>query len=259
MRKALVYSLVFHGAVVLALLMKSPRTISIVEPSYAIVDLMELAPVGSPEPTPWTQQFPSAGPEKPVAGAQIQNSAVLKTRQGQAQGESFSSESYMEKLKQRLAATSKVTGKTISGAPEQSGEATIGASTRASTSLASRIFPFKTVDAQSKGKTLDVSFPGLRIGEGIPAEYVSLVRSVIQKNWKISANESNFLTAVVSFRLLSDGSVSDLTLEKSSGRKSFDECAMEAVRDVKQFPPIPVAVTQKYLDFEIHFTVRGVE
>ena len=59
--------------------------------------------------------------------------------------------------------------------------------------------------------------------------YLDQVRKRVESNWKYPAN-SDDLQATVRFNLDRAGRVSELKVTKSSGRKTFDESILDAVR-----------------------------
>ena len=67
--------------------------------------------------------------------------------------------------------------------------------------------------------------------------YLDQVRKRVESNWKYPAN-SDDLQATVRFNLDRAGRVSELKVTKSSGRKTFDESILEAVRAATPFPSL---------------------
>ncbi len=85
--------------------------------------------------------------------------------------------------------------------------------------------------------------------------YYSVVWSMIQEQWALPEsilNDGN-LETVIEAKLLKDGSVANLTFEKRSGNRYFDESALKAIKKVEKFPPLPEWLNKEYLDLGIRF------
>ncbi|HWO43293.1 MAG TPA: energy transducer TonB [Candidatus Eisenbacteria bacterium] len=68
-------------------------------------------------------------------------------------------------------------------------------------------------------------------------QYLHEASKRVQSHWQIPA-KSDGLQARVKFNLDRAGRVSDLSISKSSGRKDFDQSALDAVRKSSPFPPL---------------------
>jgi TonB family protein len=83
--------------------------------------------------------------------------------------------------------------------------------------------------------------------------FLSGVERKVSENWFSAVAEGAVgLTSVVYFRLMRDGSVGDVRVEKSSGNAYFDRAAVRAVKSAVPFPPLPRAFPGEFLG--IHFT-----
>ncbi len=83
--------------------------------------------------------------------------------------------------------------------------------------------------------------------------YLSAVERKVSQNWFTSeSGRGEGHSCVIYFRLARDGSVSDVSVEKSSGNQYFDRSAQRAVRSSAPFPPLPKAFDDPWLG--IHFT-----
>ena len=92
-----------------------------------------------------------------------------------------------------------------------------------------------------------------------PSWYLSVIHGKVSLNWdqpsaRLITEES--LTVVVSFRIRQDGSVSGITVRRSSGRSTVDQSASKAVRDSMPFPPLTGVIPGDHLDVTIDFIVR---
>jgi len=101
---------------------------------------------------------------------------------------------------------------------------------------------------------------GVGFGEGTNLSsfpytyYVLLIRDKVSDNWYtslISSAISGTVRAVVYFRILRNGQITDLKIEESSGIKSFDLSALRAVYSAAPFPPLPSGFEGEYLG--VHF------
>ncbi len=87
------------------------------------------------------------------------------------------------------------------------------------------------------------------------AYYTNLIVRKIGRYWQW-ANEFGKLKSVVYFKILKDGSVSEVSLKDSSGDQLFDEQAMRAVKMASPFPPLPEGYAENDLGVYFEFTYR---
>ncbi len=85
------------------------------------------------------------------------------------------------------------------------------------------------------------------------AYYVERMLALIESRWyKPPAPPGT--TARVRFRILSDGRVTDIALEESSGVPSFDRAALRALYAANPLPPLPPAYRKPSLTVHLAFT-----
>jgi TonB family protein len=83
--------------------------------------------------------------------------------------------------------------------------------------------------------------------------FLAAIERRVSENWFSAVAEGGTgLTCIVYFKLMRDGSVSDVRVETSSGNGYFDRAAVRAVRSAAPFPPLPRAFSDAFLG--IHFT-----
>ena len=85
--------------------------------------------------------------------------------------------------------------------------------------------------------------------------YYSVVWSMIKEKWALPEgilNNTN-LETVIEAKILKNGTVVELTFEKQSGNRYFDESALKAIKKVGKFPPLPEWLNKKYIDLGIRF------
>jgi len=71
--------------------------------------------------------------------------------------------------------------------------------------------------------------------------YVTQIEKRIMAVWHLPQRSAG-LTVTLRMNLERSGRISDVRVEQSSGNKDFDESAVEAVRRVAEFPPVPHAL-----------------
>lgn len=85
------------------------------------------------------------------------------------------------------------------------------------------------------------------------ASYISRLRQKIATVWQVPAGSENTeRTVVVYFRVRRDGSVSNVTVEKSSDLPLFDRSCQRAVIEAAPLPPLPREYRDEFLG--VHFT-----
>jgi len=105
-----------------------------------------------------------------------------------------------------------------------------------------------------------VSIPRLNADSShIPDWYLALLKKKLEENWRLlrpySLKEE---TALVSFRLEKDGSISDPVLDKSSALPEFNRSVLAAVKHSAPFPAFPREVKEDFLDITVEFSARGI-
>lgn len=98
----------------------------------------------------------------------------------------------------------------------------------------------------------------IKASQVTPSWYLSVIHGKVSSNWdqpsaRLVTEES--LTVVVSFRIRQDGSVTGITVRRSSGRSTVDQSATKAVRDSTPFPPLEGVIPGDRLDVTIDFIV----
>ncbi|MGZ3577399.1 MAG: energy transducer TonB [Syntrophales bacterium] len=85
--------------------------------------------------------------------------------------------------------------------------------------------------------------------------YYSLIWSRIKGKWTLPQGilPRENIEAVVQARILRNGTVVDLSFEKRSGNRYFDESAMKAVKKASPFPPLPDSIRDNNIDVGIRF------
>ncbi|MBN2282330.1 MAG: TonB family protein [Deltaproteobacteria bacterium] len=85
--------------------------------------------------------------------------------------------------------------------------------------------------------------------------YYTVIWSKIREQWALPQGilDDDTIVAVVDLKILRNGEIADLTLEKRSGNTYFDESAVKAVRKAAPFPPLPEWLDQSVFEVGIRF------
>lgn len=86
--------------------------------------------------------------------------------------------------------------------------------------------------------------------------YLALVQQRIRNVWKAPALDftNHTYATVVRFRLHKNGSVSRVTIERSSGNESYDSAGKQAVLNANPLPAFPPNLSHAYVDAHITLT-----
>ncbi|MCM8785347.1 MAG: TonB family protein [Candidatus Omnitrophica bacterium] len=90
----------------------------------------------------------------------------------------------------------------------------------------------------------------------IPSWYINLIRKKIEENWLLKEYLID-MSAIISFRIYRDGKIENVSIEKSSGYKKFDNSIIEAIKSVKVWPKFPEEIRDRYIDIIIEFKTEG--
>jgi TonB family protein len=94
---------------------------------------------------------------------------------------------------------------------------------------------------------------GLEGGDFPYTLYIEGMQRRIGSNW-FRPQIAGGMTVVIYFRIKRDGSITDASVETSSGNGTFDRAALSAVRSSSPLPPLPFGYTENYLG--VHLTFR---
>jgi protein TonB len=83
--------------------------------------------------------------------------------------------------------------------------------------------------------------------------YLSLVFGKIRDVWENPVQSSSTLMTTIYFRILRDGSIVEVKVEKTSGIDLFDQSALRAIVSGTPFPPLPGEFTGEYLGIHLEF------
>ena len=85
--------------------------------------------------------------------------------------------------------------------------------------------------------------------------YYNLIWSRIKGKWTLPQGilHRENIEAIVQAKILKNGTVVDLSFEKRSGNRYFDESAMKAMKKASPLPPLPDSVRENSIDVGIRF------
>ncbi len=88
------------------------------------------------------------------------------------------------------------------------------------------------------------------------AYYIDTIKNKISSSWYsslISPGLRGKFVAVVYFKILRNGRIVGLTVERKSGSDSLDLSALRAVENAAPFPPLPTSFAYRYLGVHFEF------
>ena len=85
------------------------------------------------------------------------------------------------------------------------------------------------------------------------AYYLNILKIRIQENWRPPPGRRERESAVVGFVISRQGKISNVVLEKSSGKYQFDQAAQRAVIYANPLPPLPADFLEDFLAVHIEF------
>lgn len=91
-------------------------------------------------------------------------------------------------------------------------------------------------------------------------KYLLSIREKIENAWHIpfSASARKNLEARVTIRIRRDGRITDISMDKRSGNRIFDESVLRVLRAIDPLPSIPPAVKEEPLEVELLLKPEGV-
>ena len=85
--------------------------------------------------------------------------------------------------------------------------------------------------------------------------YYSIIWSKIKGRWALPQGilPGENIEVIIGAKILRNGAVADLSFEKRSGNRYFDESAMRAIKKASPFPPLPEWIKGKNIELGIRF------
>ena len=270
------FSLLFHGAVILALF-AMPFLPSDNRPSYPIytVDLVggekiggnnlgtELFPSGAAKATPKkaTPEPPTPIPERKQEKSvkPVENEALAKEKVAlkevtkkdstrkeptkEAKSESNAEESALDRVRERLIQSAVDRAKSRSESAEKSSKGELLSSGSGEGEGAAALGPGGRGGGVVKGMEFII--------------YQNRMLSSIKDNWAWVGQKSN-LKVVVHFSIKDSGEITGLTIVEPSGDRSYDESVLRAVKKSSPLPPPPESSRKDFADVELTFRPKDL-
>jgi colicin import membrane protein len=101
---------------------------------------------------------------------------------------------------------------------------------------------------------------GGRLIDPALARYLTGVREKIETTWHIpfiSSKKEN-LEVNATIKIRKDGRIVDITIDKRSGNRVYDESVVRVLRMIDPLPPLPASVTEDPLEVELALRPEGV-
>lgn len=89
------------------------------------------------------------------------------------------------------------------------------------------------------------------VGQFCCAEYLATMQERILRNWE--SKQSSLGTTILVFKVLRDGTISDVAVNRSSGNQTLDFIATRALRLTERIPPLPAQYTNPTLTVQMTF------
>ncbi len=87
--------------------------------------------------------------------------------------------------------------------------------------------------------------------------YITQLREALWDSWQKIMPVNASLKCIISFRINSNGSITKVEVEKSSGNRMFDQSAISAVENADRLPPLPESFFEDYLTVHVEFKNKG--
>jgi len=87
--------------------------------------------------------------------------------------------------------------------------------------------------------------------------YLNLIITKVANNWLNPLRGGNIMRAVIFFRVMRNGEVTEAKVEEKSGNDLFDQSALRAVLTASPMPPLPESYTGDFLGVHFQFEHTG--
>ncbi|MDX1971329.1 MAG: TonB family protein [Candidatus Sumerlaeia bacterium] len=91
---------------------------------------------------------------------------------------------------------------------------------------------------------------------GLPLYYSQGALQHVSRFFTVPEAQQQSVSAVLEFRILRNGTITDIRLKRSCGVPALDQRALEALRAAKKFSPLPDSVTDDSIRHEMTFSMR---
>jgi TonB family protein len=88
--------------------------------------------------------------------------------------------------------------------------------------------------------------------------YFARIQDKVGTFWMPAASGDREVVVLVGIRLQHNGQVREITIERSSGDRGFDDAAIRALRQAMPLPPFPALVKEDSMNLILKFTNKGI-
>lgn len=110
----------------------------------------------------------------------------------------------------------------------------------------------------SSNETIEGKNINLEVKDFPFAYYLYMLQNRIQQNWTAPYQniDQTHESTIISFQILRDGSITNLSIDKSSGKSIWDRSAQRAIESLRQLPPLPEDYPEEILTVHVEFEVH---
>lgn len=259
-RKTLAGSVLFHAALLAAAaLVYSGANRVFITPVYT-VDLVAPGKMpGNPLPVPEPAQTEPAKPEPPAPAAEPQKIEAVEAPKDTVKiKEKPSLEDALKTIKKKV--------------EKRKDEALVASSiddlkkkieaTRASKERVAKLREELAARANTEAKAAPAPPVNPAAGGGAAranleerySAYYGVLRDKVQENWIYPQGlKDNRISVIVSIKIERGGKLLEVSVEKSSGNRAFDDSLLKAIKKAAPFPPLPVDLEGSFLETGLRF------
>lgn len=97
-------------------------------------------------------------------------------------------------------------------------------------------------------------FEGIKTDTDFPYPwYITKLRGILWDIWQKQSIVSKNVSAVVRFRIYTNGEIRDIKMEKSSGNNLFDYSVISCIKEITKVDPLPKDYKEDYLTVYVEF------
>ncbi|MDX1971965.1 MAG: TonB family protein, partial [Candidatus Sumerlaeia bacterium] len=90
---------------------------------------------------------------------------------------------------------------------------------------------------------------------GLPTYYSEGALQHVSRFFTVPEAQQQNVSAVLEFRIMRNGTITDIRLKRSCGVPALDQRAMDALKNAKKFSPLPDSVTDDSVRHEVTFAM----
>lgn len=105
------------------------------------------------------------------------------------------------------------------------------------------------------------SVPDAQAAHGVTADfpdfpypwYITQVRNMLWTQWSSRQTKGGGNSVLIKFKILKNGTIEKVEVQKTSGNRLFDYAAMTSVNAIESFPPLPTDYRDEFLNAHVEF------